>query len=378
MGTQMNHPRPEIVSERKLSSIMPQVALPKVSVIVTCFNYARYAGQALDSVASQSYKCFDCVAVDDCSTDDSASVIEQWISDRKDPRFRLIRNNSNSGQTASLSTGLTATNGEFVAFLDADDFWFPEFIERHVEAHLNRCFTVSVSCSDLVQINDEGRVLSGTVVGGPIIKADNSALISSVHANYSAHIDENRTLEFSEAPAIHYIAPGYLANRTVTSGMMFRRSMLNLIMPDEPTELRICTDNYAFVICHYFTGSLAICSAFGAYRRHGKNNFVASSVMGRNQPCAPATTKYYEKKIISVMLRHLLDKYERFATEFSEESVRRLARILFRRWLDYDGSIPDARLRRVIGVRQMLVDRAKMKVSRLRRIFSRIVAVRAN
>src|ERR1700761_7809224 len=101
----MNYSRSEIVSGQaveRLGSQAPEIALPRVSVIVTCFNYARYVSQALDSVASQTYKNFDCVVVDDASTDNAGLAIERWIYERKDSRFRFIRNASNLGQTASF------------------------------------------------------------------------------------------------------------------------------------------------------------------------------------------------------------------------------------------------------------------------------------
>jgi glycosyltransferase involved in cell wall biosynthesis len=369
---EMNYPRPEIVSAKKIDPSSPQMALPRVSVIVTCFNYARYVSQALDSVASQIYENFDCVVIDDASTDHSGLMVERWIDERKDPRFHLIHNASNSGQTASFAAGLAATSGEFVAFLDADDFWFPEFLQRHVEAHLNRSFPVSISCSDLVQVTDEGRVLSGTVRGGPIVKEIDARRVSIIDADQSARVDGTGALQFRETLNVSYIAPGYRDNRTVTSGMMLRRSALDLIMPDEPSELRICTDGYVFVICHYFTGSLAIGSALGAYRRHGSNSFVSSPVMGTNLPCAPPTMKEYDQKIVRVMLRHLLDHHDRFATAFSDEYVRNLLRILFRKCLQYDVSIQDVRLRSVIGARRMLEDRVYVKLSFLRRLVSRL------
>jgi glycosyltransferase involved in cell wall biosynthesis len=370
----MNYPRAEIVSAEKIDSSSPQLALPRISVIVTCFNYERYVNQALDSVASQTYKSFDCVVIDDASTDDSGLLIERWIEEKKDPRFRLIRNASNCGQTAGFAAGLATTSGEFVAFLDADDFWFPEFLQRHVEAHLNRSFPVSISCSDLLQVNEEGRVLSGTVRGGPNIEERHGRRVSTIDADHTARIGGNGTVEFRETPNVNYIAPRYLDNRTVTSGMMLRRSALDLIMPDDPSELRICTDGYVFVICHYFTGSLAISSALGAYRRHGKNNFVSSPVMGTNQPCATPMIKQYDQRIVRVMLRHLLDHHDRFAAEFSDESVRRLVRILFRKSLQYGVSIRDSRLRGVLGARRMLEDRVRVKLSFLRRLISRLRA----
>jgi glycosyltransferase involved in cell wall biosynthesis len=375
----MNYPRPEIVSAKEIVSSSPQIALPRISVIVTCFNYARYVGHALDSVASQTYSNLDCVVVDDASADDSGSCIERWIDDKKDSRFSLIRNASNCGQTASFAKGLAATSSEFVAFLDADDFWFPGFLQRHVEAHLNRSFPVSLSCSDLIQVNGEGRVLSGTFRGGANTEERRARHVATIDADHSAHVDENGTVEFREDPKVRYISPAYLDfPSTVTSGMMFRRSALDLIMPRETSALRICTDGYAFVLCHYFTGSLEIGSALGAYRRHGGNNFISNPVIGTNLPSAPSTIKRHHEIIIRVMLQHLLDNRDRFAAAFSVESVRNLLRILFRKSLQYNLSIEDSRLRSVIGSRRMFEDKVNAKLSFFRRLVSRLRALGAH
>jgi hypothetical protein len=346
-----------------------QIELPRVSVIVTCFNYVRYVSEALDSVVSQAYENFDCVIVDDASTDGSGSVIQRWIDDRKDPRFHLIQNVSNRGQTASFAVGLAATSGEFVAFLDADDFWFPEFLQRHVEAHLNRSFCVATSCSDMVQIDGERRVLSGTWVG-PRFEERYSQLSPSIDSEHSVDIDlRSGSVQLSESPEVKYINPGYLDYPwTVTSGMMFRRSALDLFMPKEPNDLRICTDAYAFVICHYFTGSLAIGSALGAYRRHGNNNFANNPVMGNNFPRAPQAITRHHQSIVRIMLDHLLEHYDHFAVMFSEASARGLVRILFRKTLQYNIAIQDSRLRGVLGRRRMLEEKIKAKLSLVRRL----------
>ena len=228
----MNYPRPETVSSKTEDPSSPEIGLPKISVVVTCFNYARYVGQALDSVACQTYKNFECVIIDDASTDNSGPLVQRWIDERNDIRFRLIRNSSNCGQTGSLAAGLAATSGPFVALLDADDFWFPEFIQRHLEAHLNRSFVASVSCSDLVQVTTDGAALSGTG-GGPNIAIGNTQNISIIDAHHTARIERDGYLEYQQTPNIKYISPGYLDFPwTVTSGMMFRRAALDLIMPN--------------------------------------------------------------------------------------------------------------------------------------------------
>src|SRR5262245_44156392 len=77
--------------------LQSKLRLPRVAVIVTCYNYARFVEDALDSVAAQTYPNFECVIVDDASTDDSLCIIERWIAAANDSRFRLIKSVSNRG-----------------------------------------------------------------------------------------------------------------------------------------------------------------------------------------------------------------------------------------------------------------------------------------
>lgn len=353
-----------------------------MSVVVTCYNYARYIVQAVESVARQTYKNFDCVVVDDKSTDGSADVIERWINDKKDSRFRLIKNVLNRGQTASFAAGLQATSGEFVAFLDADDFWFPEFIQRHVEAHLNRSFSVSASCSDMVQINEDGRALSGTWVG-PRFRPKISDGLPTIDFEHSVHIDIDRdALQIFESPEVRYVKPSYLDHPwTPTSGMMFRRSALDLVMTEKVDELRTCTDGYIFLICHYFTGSLTIGSALSAYRRHNSNNFGTNAVLGNDLPSSPSMIIRQRKLIIRAMLEHLIAHYEDFANVFSDARVKGFVRVLFRKALQNNIPVKNSELRALIGMRGVVTDRMRAKLSFLRRlsqwgVFRRIIAPR--
>lgn len=101
-------------------------AKPAVSVVVTCFNYGRYVAACLESVLAQTYQDFEVVVVDDGSTDDSAEIITRFLSDG---RVRLIRQ-ANGGQAKAKNVGVAASSAELVAFLDADDLWEPQKLER--------------------------------------------------------------------------------------------------------------------------------------------------------------------------------------------------------------------------------------------------------
>jgi len=104
-------------------------ALPamRVSVIVPLYNKAKYIGTCLNSVAAQGLQDFEVLVVDDGSTDGGARIAETW----PDRRFRVIRQ-ANAGPGAARNRGIREARGEYVAFLDADDCWLPDFLETNV------------------------------------------------------------------------------------------------------------------------------------------------------------------------------------------------------------------------------------------------------
>lgn len=91
----------------------------KISFVIPVCNAGRYLGQCLDSVAGQTVRDIDIIAVDDCSTDDSREILAAHAA--RDARFRLIRFERNRGPGAARNAGLDAAAGEFVRMVDADD-----------------------------------------------------------------------------------------------------------------------------------------------------------------------------------------------------------------------------------------------------------------
>ena len=98
----------------------------KVSVIIPNYNYARFIGEAIESVLAQTYQPLEIIVVDDGSTDDSIKVIESFGD-----KVKLIRQ-ENGGVGKARNTGARNSNGDFLAFLDADDIWLPEKIEKQI------------------------------------------------------------------------------------------------------------------------------------------------------------------------------------------------------------------------------------------------------
>lgn len=108
------------------------MAHPKVSIIVPLYNKAPYVTKALESIASQTYQDWECIIVNDGSTDDSLLKIEDFRLKNVDSRFVVI-NQENAGVSVARNRGIEESNGEYVCFLDADDWWAPTFLEEMVK-----------------------------------------------------------------------------------------------------------------------------------------------------------------------------------------------------------------------------------------------------
>jgi glycosyltransferase involved in cell wall biosynthesis len=98
-----------------------------VSVIITAYNSNDFLIEALDSVEKQSYPSLEVVVVDDGSREDRATFIAQAVA--RYPRARLVRQ-ENQGPSAARNRGATESSGRYLAFLDHDDAWEPQFLER--------------------------------------------------------------------------------------------------------------------------------------------------------------------------------------------------------------------------------------------------------
>src|ERR1700741_3097504 len=94
-----------------LAMPIPGVRPPRVAVVIGCYNQAAYVEATLRSVAAQSYEDFECLVLDDRSTDGSHERIEQVLQSLGDERFRAILRRANGGQMATMLEGLDATSG---------------------------------------------------------------------------------------------------------------------------------------------------------------------------------------------------------------------------------------------------------------------------
>ena len=107
---------------------MTEIA-PTVSVIIPTYNRAHLVGRAIRSVLNQTYQDFEIIVVDDGSTDNTGEVVKGL----NDPRIHYIRYEQNRGGSAARNTGIRASRGEYIAFLDSDDEWRLEKLKKQME-----------------------------------------------------------------------------------------------------------------------------------------------------------------------------------------------------------------------------------------------------
>ena len=133
--------------------MIEQDVSPLVSVIMPAFNVERYIRQAMTSVVEQSLSDLELIVVDDCSQDTTLKEIEEMAS--RDARIRILVTEGNSGSAAARNIGLESAKGRLVAFLDADDRWAPEKLQRQVDKM--RCENAQICYTAVQKVDVHGR-----------------------------------------------------------------------------------------------------------------------------------------------------------------------------------------------------------------------------
>jgi glycosyltransferase involved in cell wall biosynthesis len=132
---------------------------PRISVVITCYNYGQYLDGCLRSVLDQTCRDWEAVVVDDGSTDDTPQVMARFADV---PNLRYVRR-ENGGQAVAKNTGIRESRGEFVAFLDADDLWEPTKLAKQIELFADP--RVGVVYSRAKWIDEDGAALDNEFGG---------------------------------------------------------------------------------------------------------------------------------------------------------------------------------------------------------------------
>jgi glycosyltransferase involved in cell wall biosynthesis len=302
--------------------------LPKISVVVTCYNTRDYIADAIRSVAAQTLRDFECVIVDDCSTDDSVAVIERTIAELADPRFSLARLAKNVGQTGATRAGLARTRAPFVCFLDSDDLWHETFLERHLAAHMNETYAVGFTACNARLIDGTGTLIAGTVYwfGRDRAVADRGQAFAPVDAARVPTIDPARKTATWQPQTPYRLYTKRLVHWVwvSTSSMMFRRSLIDLVFPEDDETYRLHMDFYIVVMAQMVAGSLLIDEALYSYRLHGRNFAANNPVLGGRLHMSARNWGTTYSTMLDRMLAAMEAGQDRFATALGERQYRKM------------------------------------------------------
>ena len=134
-----------------------------VSIIMPSWNTGRFIAESIESVLAQTYKNWELLIVDDCSTDNTDEVIASF----KDTRIKYFKNEKNSGAALTRNRAMREAQGEWIAFLDSDDLWAPNKLEKQLGFMNDNGYVFSYH--DFVKIDEESKPLNVYVTGPNVV-----------------------------------------------------------------------------------------------------------------------------------------------------------------------------------------------------------------
>lgn len=219
-----------------------------VSILIDNYNYGRFLRDAIDSALNQTYGNTEVIVVDDGSTDDSREIIASY-GNRIIPVLK-----ENGGQASAFNAGLASCKGGFVCYLDADDIWLPQKVERVCEtavAHPDAIFIyhrVQPVSSELRQLQKmiPSRLMQGDIAS----KVKDSC--------------------------------GWWASAP-TSGLCVPRDVLQRIGPIPEEEFRVCADAFLCYLLPLLGRVVGLPEGLALYRLHGANNYNSGAASRRRR-----------------------------------------------------------------------------------------------
>lgn len=307
-----------------MDSIKP-FKTPKISVIVTCYNLGQYVIECIDSINNQTYKNFEIIVVNDCSTDNTEQILSNAPANVK-----VINLKENSGQFGAFLEGLKVATGEFVCMIDADDVLLPDFLMTHLNVHMQTPVAFT-SCAQF-EIDDNSTIMGLCSLASPEFKTgefkdkikhlDEIYNLSRLNENYTV-----KTMDIKKYPFGSW-------NWNPTSSAMMRKAPLDyLLRYKNPKDWKKGADKIVFSFLHLIGGSATISAPLMAYRRHKTNLSSANPVLGNFRYLKPQTIELYvgyNKRIRQDVFKFIMENRKFFNEQFNPLNVRKmLFRIIF-------------------------------------------------
>lgn len=130
-----------------------------VSIITPVYNAERFIKETIESVLIQTYTKWELILVNDCSSDQSVSIITEYC--QKDPRIKLINLAENSGAAVARNTGIEHAKGQYIAFIDSDDTWLKDKLQQQINFMETNQY--GFTYTDLALVDEAGKVIKEKV-----------------------------------------------------------------------------------------------------------------------------------------------------------------------------------------------------------------------
>ncbi len=303
---------------------------PKISFIITCFNKALYIEECLLSIKEQSYQNKEIIVVDDSSTDESLTVIENFQKNNPEIPVVIVKNKNNTGQLASFIEGLKVANGEFVTLTDGDDVLFSDFASAHIKTHLETA--VALTSARQIEIDENNIIHSFKTTDCPFLKL--SDFTTDIHFSPKLFSSNFENQEFSVKFLNNKDYSFATWHWSPSSSAVLRKSVCEFLLKlENPSDIKITADKFVFSFAHLIGSSAVIDAPLYAYRRHNSNYSLTNKVLGSEKYLKPKTQKNYIRNnllIRTVMWNFVIKNKDFFEKEFNHSGyIRILNKIIF-------------------------------------------------
>ncbi len=172
--------------------------MERISIITPAYNAECFIGDTIESVQKQTYKYWELIIVDDCSTDNTNFVATDYA--KKDSRIRVIKAPINGGVAAARNIGLENAQGDYIAFVDSDDLWKSDKLEKQLAFMKEK--GCALSYTDFQKFNTENGSL-GKVMKCPAKMKANDILKNTAIGCLTVMVDKGKSGEFRMPPLGH-------------------------------------------------------------------------------------------------------------------------------------------------------------------------------
>lgn len=257
-----------------------------VTILINNYNYGRFLNQAIDSALNQTYQDVEVLVVDDGSTDESRSIISSYGN-----RIVSILK-ENRGQASAFNAGFAASRGEIICMLDADDFFYPDKVERVVP----HCQPGSMLYHRL-QIEPGARITPRAI---------------SPYVDYSRYAQRYGFVPYMASP---------------TSGLVIRRELALSLIPLPTEHVRFSADDFVVRGAALLGRVIGIPDVLASYRVHGENAWYGKSPLKSPEFIADLE-RYLNRKLVEAGKKPVIDFYRSMsAIDYVPQSAAELTRL---------------------------------------------------